>query len=162
MLRMRQTLLGVLAMVGLTAAVAAPALAQAPVPWEIGMQPGFSPVKDEIIGLHNLVLVIITLITLFVGALLVWVMYPLQRASAIRCRAGPATTRCSKSPGRVIPVLILVVIAIPSFRLVYYEDRTHDADLTDQGRPAISGTGNTPIPTTATSTSTATSCRMTS
>ena len=30
----------------------------------------------------------------------------------------------------VIPVLILVVIAIPSFRLVYYEDRTHDADLT--------------------------------
>ena len=30
----------------------------------------------------------------------------------------------------VIPVLILVVIAIPSFRLVYYEDRTRDADLT--------------------------------
>ncbi len=30
----------------------------------------------------------------------------------------------------VIPVLILVVMAIPSFRLVYYEDRTRDADLT--------------------------------
>ena len=30
----------------------------------------------------------------------------------------------------VIPVLILVVIAIPSFRLVYYEDRTYDPDLT--------------------------------
>ena len=30
----------------------------------------------------------------------------------------------------MIPVLILVVIAIPSFRLVYYEDRTRDADLT--------------------------------
>ena len=30
----------------------------------------------------------------------------------------------------VIPVLILVVIAIPSFRLIYYEDRARDADLT--------------------------------
>ena len=30
----------------------------------------------------------------------------------------------------VIPVLILVVIAIPSFRLIYYEDRTYDPDLT--------------------------------
>ena len=30
----------------------------------------------------------------------------------------------------MLPILILVVIAIPSFRLVYYEDRTPDADLT--------------------------------
>ena len=36
----------------------------------------------------------------------------------------------ARSAWTVIPVLILVVIAIPSFRLVYYEDRTHNADLT--------------------------------
>jgi heme/copper-type cytochrome/quinol oxidase subunit 2 len=30
----------------------------------------------------------------------------------------------------VIPVLILVIIAIPSFRLIYYEDKPRDADLT--------------------------------
>ena len=30
----------------------------------------------------------------------------------------------------VLPVLILVLIAIPSFRLVYYEDRTYDPDMT--------------------------------
>ena len=52
-----------------------PALAQAPRPWEMDMQPAFSPLKREIISLHNLVLVLITIITLFVGALLVWVCF---------------------------------------------------------------------------------------
>jgi cytochrome c oxidase subunit 2 len=107
----------------------APAHAQAPEPWEMGMQKGFSPVKDEIIWLHDLVLVIITLITLFVGALLVWVMV---RYNAKR---NPTPSRTSHNPilevaWTLLPVLILVVIAIPSFRLVYYEDRTNDADLT--------------------------------
>ena len=46
----------------------------APRPWEMGMQPAFGPVKEQKIELHDLVLVIITLITLFVGGLLVWVM----------------------------------------------------------------------------------------
>ena len=129
MLRIKQTLLSVLAMVGLTAAIAAPALAQAPVPWEIGMQPGYSPVKDEIIWLHNLVLVIITLITLLVGVLLIWVMI------RYNARRNPVPSRTSHNTllevaWTLLPVLILVVIAIPSFRLVFYEDRTNDADLT--------------------------------
>src|ERR1700749_2548732 len=41
----------------------------APHPWEMGMQRSFGPIKDRIIDLHNLVLVIITLITLLVAAL---------------------------------------------------------------------------------------------
>lgn len=108
---------------------AAPSWAQAPRPWEIGMQPGFSPVKREIIWLHDLVLVIITLITLFVGGLLAWVCY------RYNARKNPTPSRTSHNTvleiaWTVIPVLILVVIAIPSFRLVYFEDRTRDADLT--------------------------------
>ena len=72
---------------------------------------------------------IITLITLFVGGLLVWVMW---RYHATR---NPVPTRTAHNTvleiaWTVIPVLILVVMAIPSFRLVYYEDRTRDADLT--------------------------------
>jgi len=103
--------------------------AQAPRPWEIGMQPGFSPVKNQIISLHNLVLVIITLITLFVGVLLVWVMV------RYNARRNPVASRTSHNTilevaWTLIPVLILVVIAIPSFRLVYYEDRAPNADLT--------------------------------
>jgi cytochrome c oxidase subunit 2 len=103
--------------------------AQAPRPWEMSMQPAFSPVKQQIIDLHNLVLVIITLITLFVGALLGWVMY---RFNAKRHPVpGHAThNTVLEVAWTVIPVLILVVMAIPSFTLVYYEDRTFDPDLT--------------------------------
>ncbi len=108
------------------------ALAQpvgAPKPWEIAMQPAFGPLKQQQIDLHNLVLVIITLITLFVAGLLAWVMW---RYSAKR---HPVPTRTSHNTvieilWTVIPVLILVVMAIPSFRLVYYEDRTRDPELT--------------------------------
>ncbi len=100
-----------------------------PRPWEMGMQRGFGPLKDEEIWLHNIVLVIITLITLFVGGLLVWVMW---RYNAKR---NPVPSRTAHHTvievlWTVIPVLILVGIAIPSFRLVYYLDRTRQADLT--------------------------------
>jgi cytochrome c oxidase subunit II len=117
-----------LAPIGLTA----PAFAQtvyAPKPWEMGMQAAGGPLKVEEVSLHNLVLVIITVITLFVAGLLLWVMY---RYNAKR---NPIPTQTSHNTflevaWTVIPILILVVIAIPSFRLVYYEDRTPDADLT--------------------------------
>ncbi len=108
------------------------ALAQAvgaPKPWEMGMQAAYGPLKVQEIWLHDLVLVIITLITLFVTGLLAWVIY---RYNAER---NPVPTRTSHNTvieilWTVIPVLILVVIAIPSFRLVYYLDRTPDPDLT--------------------------------
>jgi cytochrome c oxidase subunit 2 len=108
---------------------ARPALAQQPVPWEMGMQPAFSPVKAQIISLHNLVMVIITLITIFVAALLVYASF---RFSAKR---NPVASRTSHNTvleiaWTTIPVLILVIIAIPSFRLVYYEDRAVDPDMT--------------------------------
>lgn len=110
----------------------APASAQtvyAPKPWEMGMQAAGGPLKVQEIDLHNLVLVIITVITLFVAGLLVWVI---TRYSAKR---NPVPSQTSHNTflevaWTVIPILILVVIAIPSFRLVYYEDRTPDADMT--------------------------------
>jgi cytochrome c oxidase subunit II len=131
--RLRAALLTVL-LLPLVVPASTVALAQsdavaAPSPWEMGMQPAWGPIKREIIVLHDLVLVIITLITIFVGALLGWVMY---RYNAKR---NPVASRTSHHAvleilWTVIPVLILVVIAIPSFRLVYYEDRTYDPDLT--------------------------------
>jgi cytochrome c oxidase subunit II len=108
------------------------ALAQvvgAPKPWEIGMQAAYGPLNAQEIWLHDIVLVIITLITLFVAGLLAWVIY---RYNAER---NPVPTRTAHNTvieilWTVIPVLILVVIAIPSFRLVYYLDRTPDPELT--------------------------------
>jgi cytochrome c oxidase subunit II len=106
-----------------------PALAQAPREWEMGMQPAFSPMKQGIIDLHNLVLVIITIITLFVGALLAWVCVRYNE------KRNPVPSQTSHHTGleiawSVIPVLILVVMAIPSFRLIYYLDRTPNPDMT--------------------------------
>ncbi|HXT78336.1 MAG TPA: cytochrome c oxidase subunit II [Acetobacteraceae bacterium] len=101
----------------------------APKPWEMGMQAAYGPIKERIIELHHLVLVIITVITLFVGGLLVWVML---RYNAKR---NPVPSRTSHNTvleiaWTVIPVLILVVMAIPSFRLIYYQDRTPNPDMT--------------------------------
>ena len=109
--------------------LAGAAHAQAPKPWEINLQPAFSPVAEGIHSLHNLVLVIITVITIFVGILLVIVMLKFNH------RANPTPSQTSHHTGleiawTILPALILVVIAIPSFRLVYFQDRTHDADMT--------------------------------
>jgi cytochrome c oxidase subunit 2 len=119
--------IGLLAPCGVT-----PALAQqvyAPKPWEMGMQASGGPLKTQEIDLHNFVLVIITLITLFVGGLLAWVIY---RYDAKRHPTPSQTSHNTfvEVAWTVIPILILVVMAIPSFRLVYYEDRAQDVDLT--------------------------------
>jgi cytochrome c oxidase subunit 2 len=93
------------------------------------MQPSASPVKEQIGSLHNFLLVIITLITVFVLALLVYVMV------RFRASANPVPTRTSHNTllevaWTVVPVLILVVIAIPSFKLLYFMDRTTEAEMT--------------------------------
>jgi cytochrome c oxidase subunit II len=110
--------------------LAAPhALAQAPVPWEMDMQPAFSPMKKEIIQLHNLVLVMITLITLFVAGLLAYVCYRFNE------KRHPVPSQTSHHTGleiawTVLPVVILVIMAIPSFELIYFLDRTPTPDMT--------------------------------
>jgi cytochrome c oxidase subunit 2 len=111
------------------AALADPAFADVPRNWQMGMQPAASPVQEGIISLHNLVLVIITVITLFVGALLAYVIW------RFAAEKNPTPSQTSHNTvlevaWTVIPVLILVVIAIPSFRLIYFQDRTTEADMT--------------------------------
>ena len=105
------------------------AFAQAPRNWEMGMQSPHSPVKQAVASLNDEVTIIITLIVLFVAALLGWVMY---RYNAAR---NPVPSRLSHNTilevcWTLIPVLILVVIAIPSFKLIYFEDRTSDPAMT--------------------------------
>jgi cytochrome c oxidase subunit II len=108
---------------------AAAQLVQAPHPWQLGLQQQYSPVGHSIASLNTLVLVIITIITALVAVLLAWVIWRFD------AKRHPTPTRTSHNTPleiawTVIPVLILVVIAIPSFRLVYFEDRTADADMT--------------------------------
>jgi len=104
------------------------ASAAQPLPWQMGLQPPAGSIAEMADNLHNLLLVVITLISLFVLALLVYV--------SIRFRAGanPVPSKTSHNTvievlWTVIPVLILVGIAVPSFRLLYYLDKTAETDM---------------------------------
>ena len=102
--------------------------AAAPQPWQLNLQPPAGSIAEMATDLHNLLLVVITAISLFVLALLIYV--------GVRFRASRNPTASKTSHNTiieilwtVIPVLILVGIAVPSFRLLYYTDRTADTDM---------------------------------
>ena len=129
--------LGALTLTGLVAAMvvfggAADAVAQTaqgPAPWQLGLQDAATERMTRIIDLHNFVLWIITAICLFVLALLVWIMI------RYNAKANPTPTATTHNTvlevlWTVIPVAILVAIAIPSFRLLYYSDVIPPADIT--------------------------------
>jgi cytochrome c oxidase subunit 2 len=97
--------------------------------WQMGFQQAATPVAEQMHDFHNLLLVIITLIVIFVMGLLGWVMYRYNAA------ANPVPSRNSHNTvlevaWTVVPVLILLVIAIPSFRLLYAQYDAPKADLT--------------------------------
>jgi cytochrome c oxidase subunit 2 len=117
-----------LALVLPAAAMAQTVLGQ-PVEWQLGLQQAGAERMRDIIGLHNFVLYIITAISVFVGALLVWIMV---RYNAAANPVPSATTHNTALEvlWTIVPVLILIAIAIPSFRLLYYEDTIPPADLT--------------------------------
>ena len=103
-----------------------------PAPWQLGFQPAATPIMEQIHGFHTYVTVIITLIALFVLFLLVYVMARFNE------RRNPAPSRTTHNTPleiawTVIPVLILVAIAIPSFRLLYAPDQA----LVDQARQRV-------------------------
>lgn len=100
-----------------------------PSPWEYNLQPSASPVMDNIHWFHNVLVTIITVITLFVLALLIAVMVKFN------ARANPVPSRTTHNTlievaWTLIPVLILVGIAVPSFRLLFLELDVPKADLT--------------------------------
>jgi cytochrome c oxidase subunit 2 len=109
-------------------ALAAPIKGQ-PVPWQIGLQPAATPVMAEMNAFHNMLLVIITAIALFVLALMIYVMV---RFNAKRNPVPTTNTHNTMLEvlWTVIPIIILVVIAVPSFRLLYYQDTVPEADMT--------------------------------
>src|ERR1035438_9781748 len=100
-----------------------------PAPWEYKLQGSASPVMDSITNFHDWLLIVITVITLFVLALLVIVVVKFN------ARANPVPSRTTHNTlievaWTLIPVLILVSIAIPSFKLLFEELDIPKADLT--------------------------------
>jgi cytochrome c oxidase subunit II len=100
-----------------------------PAPWEYTLQEAASPVMESISWFHNMLLWIITIITLFVLALLVAVVVKFN------AKANPVPSRTTHNTlievaWTLIPVLILVGIAVPSFRLLFEQLDIPKADLT--------------------------------
>ena len=127
----------VLGLLGLAAAAfgfAGPVAAQQPVigvphDWQMGFPASYTPVMERLASLHDLLLVIITLISLFVLALLIYVMFRFHASRNPKATTVTHNTTLEIA-WTIIPILILVVIAIPSFRLLYYGDKAVDAAMT--------------------------------
>jgi cytochrome c oxidase subunit 2 len=100
-----------------------------PAPWEFKLQGSATQVMDDITSFHNWLLITITLITLFVLALLAIIVVKFN------AKANPVPSRTTHNTlievaWTLIPVLILVAIAVPSFRLLFLELDIPKADLT--------------------------------
>ena len=107
---------------------ASTAFAAEPQPWQLGLQDPAGSIAEKATSLHNMLLIIITAISLFVLALLVYVCVRFRRS------ANPNPSKTSHNTiieilWTVVPVLILVVIAVPSFQLLYYMDKTKDTEM---------------------------------
>jgi len=115
--------------VSFAAAGAGTALAAQPQPWEMGLQPAATPGMESIISFHDFLLYIITAITLFVLALLVVIIVKFN------AKANPTPSRTTHNTmleviWTVVPVLILTIIAVPSFRLLFTQLDLPPADVT--------------------------------
>ena len=99
-------------------------------PWQIGFQDSVTPVADYIHWFHNWILLPVSvIIALFVLALLLIVIVKFN------AKSNPVPSKTTHHAGlevawTVIPVLILVLIAIPSFRLLYLQRDIPQADMT--------------------------------
>ncbi|MEM7040565.1 MAG: cytochrome c oxidase subunit II, partial [Bacteroidota bacterium] len=116
-------------LLGLFIAITTPAIASEPTPWGLGFQDAVTPMAERLNDFHNMLLWIIIAIALFVLALLVWVIL------RYNAKANPEPQQFSHNVlieviWTAVPIIILIIIAIPSFRVLYLNDRTENPDMT--------------------------------
>lgn len=112
-------------------AFSTPALASdEPVPTELGLRDAATPQMERIVSFHeDLLLWIITAIVIFVFALMIWIML------RYNSKANPTPSKTTHNVPlevvwTVVPVLILIVIAVPSFKVLFYLDRAPEPEMT--------------------------------
>jgi cytochrome c oxidase subunit II len=129
LVRKRLTLVAITLVAILMGAEAALAGLGQPSPWQVGLQQSASPVMDNIIWFHDFLLYIITGIAGFVLVLLVVVMV------RFNARTNPIPSRTThhtliEIAWTLIPIVILMFIAVPSFKLLFFQLNVPPADLT--------------------------------
>ena len=105
------------------------AMATEPRNWQLGLMEPHSPTAVWINQFHDALVIVITAITVFVLGLLLYASW------RFREKRNPTPSRTTHNTTieilwTVVPIIILVAIAIPSFRLLYFADRTTEADMT--------------------------------
>ena len=100
-----------------------------PFNYETGFQPAASPVMERIETFHTELVWIIVAVCVFVLALLVWIVVK-YRAGANAVPSKVHHNTLLEVAWTLIPVIILVFIAVPSFRLLYYEAEIPKPDVT--------------------------------
>jgi len=100
-----------------------------PVPWQLNLQTPASPVAERLVDFHNFLLIICTVISVFVLGLLIWC------AIRYNAKANPIPSKNTHNTlleivWTAIPVIVLVIIAVPSYRLLYFMDRVEDPEVT--------------------------------
>ena len=98
-------------------------------PGQLGFMEAATPIMEETAALHDLLMWVITIITIFVTLVMVYIFVKFN------AKANPVASKTTHHTlleivWTAVPVLILVVIAIPSFRLLYNQDVIPEADLT--------------------------------
>ena len=105
------------------------ALAALPKEWQLGVPEPVSPVAVRIHEFHDYLLWLIAAISLFVLFLMIYVCFKFKASK------NPTPTKTTHNTfieilWTAVPVLILVVVAVPSFKTLYYGDRAVDPDMT--------------------------------
>lgn len=110
-------------------ALATPAFAAQPTPWAMSFQDAATVVMEHIQWFETFTLIIITAIVIFVLALMIYVCW---RFSEKNNKTPSKTTHHAmlEVAWTVVPIIILVVIAVPSFRLLWEEAVVPPADMT--------------------------------
>lgn len=111
-----------------TAASAASAAGLA-TPWQVDLQPAASPVAEQIQSFNAILFTMEALITLAVLGVMAFIIW------RFNAKRNPVPTKRTHNTAleilwTVIPIVILVVIAFPSLRLLFFMDRTTEADMT--------------------------------
>ncbi len=105
------------------------ASAQQPTDWQLGFQDAHSPTMERIISLNDILFWICVAISVFVIGLMAYIFLRFNR------KRNPTPKKFSHNSlieviWTVVPVIILVAIAVPSLRLLFFMDRTDDPEMT--------------------------------
>ena len=110
-------------LVGLTA------LADQPLPWQIDFQRPATPTMEKIYSLYYFMLLMLGFIFVFVVVLMAYVMIKFRAAN------NPMPSKVSHNVlieilWTAIPVILLTIIAVPTFKIIYFTNEVPEAEFT--------------------------------